>query len=302
MSALDDLQRDGEDVVISSADAVVHLEYDPTNLPSVEQVAEKHGGGNWTRFVCISDTHSKTFDVPHGDVLLHSGDLTQVGREGEMKKTMEWIYSMPHKVKIVIAGNHDLPLHRGWYDNNWKKRSQKKLDFEPIHEWLVGKMAKESGVIYLENQAVKFRVAPERREWSVYGSPWQPEFFNWAFNYKRDEAEGLVSKYESTDILLTHGPPHQILDQTRGDEMVGCEALAAHITCGRLRPRLHAFGHIHEAHGAHIHSWESTGVCEPLQVQNDINYPIQLSPDDSEDEAAGRREKLEPSPPEDGFC
>ncbi|RXW13856.1 hypothetical protein EST38_g11998 [Candolleomyces aberdarensis] len=199
MSALDDLQRDGEDVVISSADAVVHLEYDPKNLPSVEKVAEEHGGGNWTRFVCISDTHSKTFDVPHGDVLLHSGDLTQVGREGEMKKTMEWIYSMPHKVKIVIAGNHDLPLHRGWYDSNWKKRSEKKLDFEPIYEWLVGKKAKESGVIYLENQTVKFRVAPERREWSVYGSPWQPEFFNWAFNYKREEAE--VSKYESTDLL-----------------------------------------------------------------------------------------------------
>ena len=66
--------------------------------------------------------------------------------------------------------------------------------------------------------------------------------------------------------------------------MVGCEALAAHITCGRLRPRIHAFGHIHEAHGAHIHSWESTGVCEPLQVQNDINYPIELTPDASEDE------------------
>jgi hypothetical protein len=100
MSALDALQRDSEDVVLYSADAVVHLEYDPKNLPSVQQVAEKQGGGNWTRFVCISDTHSKAFDVPHGDVLLHSGDLTQVGREGEMKRTMEWIYSLPHKVKV----------------------------------------------------------------------------------------------------------------------------------------------------------------------------------------------------------
>jgi hypothetical protein len=44
-------------------------------------------------------------------------------------------------------------------------------DFEQIYEMLVGKRAKESGVIYLENQTAKFRVAPERREWSVYGSP-----------------------------------------------------------------------------------------------------------------------------------
>ena len=100
MSALDALQRDGEDVVLYSADAVVHLEYDPKSLPSLQQVAEKHGGGDWTRFVSISDTHSTTFDVPDGDVLLHSGDLTHVGREREMKRTMDWIYSLPHKVKV----------------------------------------------------------------------------------------------------------------------------------------------------------------------------------------------------------
>ena len=44
-------------------------------------------------------------------------------------------------------------------------------DFEQIYDMLVGKRAKEAGVIYLENQTAKFRVYPERREWSVYGSP-----------------------------------------------------------------------------------------------------------------------------------
>jgi hypothetical protein len=90
-------------VSISSADAVVHLEYTASTLPSLQEVAEGHGGGQWTRFVCISDTHTKTFDVPEGDVLLHSGDLTNTGTEKQMKTTMEWICGLPHKVKVYVV-------------------------------------------------------------------------------------------------------------------------------------------------------------------------------------------------------
>ncbi|TEB32957.1 Metallo-dependent phosphatase [Coprinellus micaceus] len=266
-------------VSISSADAVVHLEYTASTLPSLQEVAEGHGGGQWTRFVCISDTHTKTFDVPEGDVLLHSGDLTNTGTEKQMKTTMEWICGLPHEVKVVIAGNHDLSLHRDWYkDKQWKRWHDKKQ--------VAGKKAKKAGVVYLENEKATFQVSPDRREWTVYGSPWSPEFYNWAFNYLRSEGEATVSQYQNADILLTHGPPHKIFDQTTQELEVGCENLAEHITRGRLRPRLHLFGHIHEAHGAHIHSWESPGPCEPLHVQNDINYPIELTESDDEDEVA----------------
>lgn len=30
----------------------------------------------YTRFVLVSDTHTRTFPVPPGDILLHAGDLT----------------------------------------------------------------------------------------------------------------------------------------------------------------------------------------------------------------------------------
>jgi len=59
--------------------------------------------------------------------------------------------------------------------------------------------------------------------------------------------------------------------------MVGCPILKARIAKGELRPRLHIFGHIHESHGAHIHSWESDGACDGPEVQNDITYPIELA-------------------------
>ena len=86
---------------IDSSDSVVHLEYTPDTLPSLQAVAEAHGGGQWTRFVCLSDTHGTTdLYVPEGDVLLHSGDLTETGRQEEMERTMEWVRGMPHKVKM----------------------------------------------------------------------------------------------------------------------------------------------------------------------------------------------------------
>jgi hypothetical protein len=56
----------------------------------------------WTRFICISDTHCRTFDVPAGDVLLHSGDLTMTGTKNQFSTTMEWLYTLPHKIKVQV--------------------------------------------------------------------------------------------------------------------------------------------------------------------------------------------------------
>jgi hypothetical protein len=60
---------------------------------------------------------------------------------------------------------------------------------------------------------------------------------------------------------LTHGPAYGIFDRTNRDD-VGCEALRARLP--DLCPRLHLAGHIHEAHGAYIHAWDT---AEPPSVQ-----------------------------------
>ncbi len=54
--------------------------------------------------------------------------------------------------------------------------------------------------------------------------------------------------------MLTHGPPAHILDTTSNGEDVGCENLLRAVK--RCRPRLHCFGHIHEAWGAQRMMWE----------------------------------------------
>ncbi|TCD62954.1 hypothetical protein EIP91_006185 [Steccherinum ochraceum] len=232
--------------------AVVYRDYnigDPPPRP----------GPEWTRFVCISDTHSRTFAVPPGDVLLHGGDLTNTGTYAQLELTVHWLENLPHPKKIIIAGNHDIALHqRGdWYSANFQRWHQLgKENIDNIRELLTGSTAQQAGLVYLEDQKCEFQAKNAGRQWSVYGSPWSPWFHEWAFNYHRgDEAETRAAEIEKTDILLTHGPPFQILDRTLSGEQVGCEALMARLPS--LRPRLHVFGHIHEDHGVVIHDWSS---------------------------------------------
>lgn len=88
--------------------AHVYLHYSDDSAQNLGKVAinppklpEKPEG--WTRFVCISDTHSKSFPVPNGDVLLHSGDLTNTGTTVDFEKTMGWLKGLPHKHKMYVT-------------------------------------------------------------------------------------------------------------------------------------------------------------------------------------------------------
>ncbi|KAF8877459.1 Metallo-dependent phosphatase-like protein [Gymnopilus junonius] len=248
------------DVVLKSPREIVYLDYSPSALPP--KPSEE-----WTRFVCVSDTHSHSFDVPDGDVLLHSGDLTNMGLVSDFEKTVDWLCGLPHKEKIIIAGNHDLTLHADWYDKEYDRWHEEKQDLGVIMQLLKGNRAKEAGIVYLESERYEFRVKENGKLWSVYGSPWSPEFFNWAFNYERHTGQDLVATFPKVDILLTHGPAYQILDRVEQGEEVGCEALRARLR--ELRPRIHLAGHIHEAHGSYIHTWDPSSNFEPPVVQND---------------------------------
>lgn len=48
-------------------------------------------GGEWVRFVLLSDTHSQTTAVPDGDVLLHAGDLTTLGEPADLERQIAWL-------------------------------------------------------------------------------------------------------------------------------------------------------------------------------------------------------------------
>jgi len=165
--------------------------------------------------------HHGRLIVPPGDVLVHAGDATSRGTSTQLRSFAAFIAAQPHAHKVVIAGNHDFGLEQS-----------------PA----LG--AELFGAAYLSDSG---RTIEGVRVW---GSPWQPWFFDWAFNLPRGEP--LAAKWalipDDTDVLVTHGPPMGVLDKTSRGEPVGCEALRDRIA--QVRPRLHVFGHIHEAYGA----------------------------------------------------
>jgi Icc-related predicted phosphoesterase len=176
------------------------------------------------RFVALSDTHGlhASLQVPLGEILLFAGDMCGRGRLEEVREFGSWLAALPHKHKIVIAGNHDWPFERE------PEEARKAL----------------GDVIYLQDQQVTIE------GFKIYGSPWQPEFGRWAFNLKRgEELREVWSKIPTdTDILLTHGPPYGTLDRTYDRRLVGCDDLRARLA-DLTELKAHIFGHIHESYG-----------------------------------------------------
>ncbi|KAI0048207.1 Metallo-dependent phosphatase [Auriscalpium vulgare] len=231
-----------------------------------------HPGQGWTRFVCISDTHSRCdFPIPPGDVLLHGGDLSSWGSLSQLQTTMRWLEELPHPSKIIIAGNHDLCLDRNWLEKSSAYSELGKEDIHKARAMMIGRGARDAGIHYLEHESTELVTATGKR-WKVYGSPAAPRYAPGSFQYKRpEEAKGrrihwqridspVLTRASSaiyqriphdTDILLTHTPPHRILDLASKGVHAGCpylsDALAGLPDC-----RLHVFGHIHEGHGALI--------------------------------------------------
>lgn len=176
-----------------------------------------------TIIVAISDTHGlhRSLTIPEGDILVHAGDITRSGELETVVDFNEWLGTLPHQHKIVIAGNHDFCFERD------PQRSRALL----------------TNCIYLQDESLTVQGI------KFYGSPWQPWFFDWAFNLKRGpeirEKWNLIPA--DTDVLITHGPPFGYGDQTARGEKVGCQDLLQVVE--RLKPRLHVFGHIHEGYG-----------------------------------------------------
>ena len=77
---------------------------------------------NTVRVVCISDTHNRfrELSIPDGDILIHAGDITRRGYLAELKDFNDWLLTLPHKHKVVIAGNHELSFDPISKDTNPK--------------------------------------------------------------------------------------------------------------------------------------------------------------------------------------
>lgn len=177
------------------------------------------------KLICISDTHGKhrRLRLPPGDVLIHAGDCTFEGADHQAEDFLSWLGKLPYRHKLFIAGNHD-------------------FYFEGMSEQELLKII-PAGVTYLHDSGTIIDGI------KVWGSPVTPWFFDWAFNKKRgaDIAKTWKQIPADTKLLITHGPPANILDTTEGGFHAGCKILRKRVQ--QIQPRVHVFGHIHEGYG-----------------------------------------------------
>ena len=175
--------------------------------------------------VCISDTHMRhNVDIPHGDVLVHAGDFSINASIGDIDGFAEWFGSFPHKHKVFVPGNHD-----------WCFQDHEEYSKSILNAYGIVTLINESTTI----DGVKF-----------YGTPYQPIFYDWAFNLPPKK---LVVEYEKipkdTVVLITHTPPFMQRDVVKNPmgANVGCPILSNRVLI--IKPKVHIFGHIHESYG-----------------------------------------------------
>ena len=198
-----------------------------------------------TRITLISDTHTRQGlipikDLPGGDLLIHSGDLMNSGySKNDILDFCTWFQSLDqYDTKVFIAGNHDRMFEN--HPEEVEELLNPFLDIDYLQD--------DDFVIYGDGPEGN---SPQDNI-RIYGSPWQPEFYSWAFNLPKNGIE-LAGKWEAipdnTDILITHGPAFGILDTVVGRpwDNLGCELLAKRIEV--LKPKIHVCGHIHSGYG-----------------------------------------------------
>jgi predicted phosphodiesterase len=212
------------------------------------------------KITILSDTHTKhrycENDLPGGDLLIHAGDFMNSGYNPiEAMEFFRWFDEIDnYDFKVFIAGNHDRWMQDKSEESRGILTGYKTIEYLQDDWMIVGDSDPHD---------------PNVNTAKIYGSPWQPEFYNWAFNLPRN-GEELKSKWdmipEGTDILITHGPAWGFLDDVEGNRNVhlGCELLAERIK--QIKPKIHICGHIHSGHGhyydGHTHYFNASVLDE----------------------------------------
>ena len=172
------------------------------------------------KIVIFGDNHGQwNFKVPFGDAIISTGDFSMFGYSKEIREFNNWLGEQPHKHKLYIWGNHEV------YAEGMEKHFEEMIpNGKCIHNRVI------------EIEGLK-----------IMGCSFTPKFGNWAF--MRD-AETLERYWKlaptDVDILISHGPPHTILDQVNLDSWhLGGTSLLDYVK--RAQPKIHCFGHIHNS-------------------------------------------------------
>ncbi len=180
------------------------------------------GSTNAITIAIVSDTHEleREVEVPYADLFIHCGDLTMLSRSlRAIHEFNAWLGELPHRARIVLPGNHDVFLEN------------------PANRKLI------TNATVLINEGIE---AVEGLR--IWGTPVTPVGPGFCVPSADDRRNAYAKIPNGTDILISHGPPRGILDCSPGSSFhAGDQELLDAVT--RVRPRVHAFGHIHGGYG-----------------------------------------------------
>lgn len=178
-------------------------------------------------------------------MLIHAGDACSSGSEKEFRDFASWFRDQLFKYKIFVAGNHDR-----FVESNRRDAVE-----------MLG-----PDIIYLQDEQVTIE------GFDIYGSPWVPAFCNWAFNCDERQLQLAADAIPSQlDILITHSPPHGLLDDGLRfgyqHTHIGSTPLTYKLASqGEAGPQYHIFGHNHCAYGV---TCTATGIAANVAQVNE---------------------------------
>ncbi|KAJ9422350.1 Metallo-dependent phosphatase-like protein [Fusarium oxysporum] len=219
-----------------------------------------------TRVLILSDTHGLRFEedkkpLAPVDLVIHCGDLTEDSKLEGFRETVQLLKEVDAPIKIVIAGNHDFSLDDGVFKNKIAEASR--VAHEDLEQSIKDEYGDygeakrlliegDHGIMFLNEGTHEIRLQ-NGALMKVYTSPYTPSTAgstDWGFQYNGAH-EFAIPK--GIDMVVTHGPPHGIMDMTPQRQRIGCPQLFSAIA--KSQPRIHCFGHVHNSWGAKIVSW-----------------------------------------------
>lgn len=205
------------------------------------------------KIVALSDSHNSTHEVEvlDGDVLIHAGDFSFMGKSVELDDFIGWLNKQPHKHKLWIPGNHELSLEDFSYN------------MEVIDN--------ETGATCIHNKeyeidGIKF-----------FGTAHTPEYGNWAFMMNEEQSKRFWEHAPEADVIVSHGPPREILDSSTPDfpkKRLGCVSFKKYLE--RTKPKVALWGHIHgSGRKTEVVKWDGGGetFCANVAVM-DEDYAV----------------------------
>ncbi|CAJ0939859.1 unnamed protein product, partial [Mesorhabditis belari] len=210
----------------------------PIELDEENAANSRPKSGRYLKFVVLSDTHCKMEEImdqiPDGDVLVHCGDFTNFGEYDKISEFNDQLGRLPHKYKIVIAGNHELGFEDG--EDVLRRTPEMQTHGTPRGYKLL------TNATYLHDSSIQIE------NLKLYGSSWHP-LRGYSFHVERGPE--MMEKWKQipkdTDILITHGPPLGYNDARDPEIFWGDFDLLKIVTA--RKPKYHLHGHMHEGYG-----------------------------------------------------